>query len=94
MDVWQCSKGNSGHQCFMVPVHRRDAETLLAIINEHILPGTTIMSDQWATYDQLQNLGFNHGRVNHRQNFVDPNIHTQNVENLWGRFKKSHMKRT
>ena len=33
---------------FMVPVDRRDAATLLPIIQQFILPGTTIVSDLWA----------------------------------------------
>ena len=33
---------------FMVPVDRRDAATLLPIIQQHIAPGTTVVSDLWA----------------------------------------------
>ena len=35
-------------KCFLVPVEKRDTETLLAIIKEWIIPGTTIISDCWA----------------------------------------------
>ena len=31
---------------FLVPVERRDAETLLALIVKHAVPGTTIYSDK------------------------------------------------
>ena len=92
-------RGSSGRECFLVPVQRRDAATLLPLIQEHILPGTRIISDEWASYHQIQNIQgqqYQHNRINHTYNFVDPadpTIHTQNVENMWGRFKKSHMKR-
>jgi len=57
---------------FIVPVEDRTEETLLACIKEWILPGTTIMSDCWKSYNCLNNEGFQHLTVNHSYNFVDP----------------------
>ncbi|KYM95849.1 hypothetical protein ALC62_13500 [Cyphomyrmex costatus] len=57
---------------FVVPVENRTEQTLLAIIKEWILPGTTIVSDCWKSYDCLNNEGFQHLTVNHSYNFVDP----------------------
>ena len=57
---------------FMVPVDQWDASTLIPIIRQHILPGTTIMSDLWAAYNTLSNQGFIHLTVNHYYIFVDP----------------------
>lgn len=72
-------------QCFIRPVPKRDAVTLMPIIHEMILPGTTIMSDMWAAYNGINNGGFAHLTVNHSYNFVDPTsgAHTQNIERLW-----------
>lgn len=36
--------------CFMIPVERRDAETLLTVIKDWIKPGTTIISDCWKVH--------------------------------------------
>ena len=73
-------------ECFMVPVAKRDSSTLLAIIKDRILPGTTIISDCWKAYNCLQDEGYQHLTVNHSVNFVDPNnraTHTNNIERLW-----------
>lgn len=35
------------NRCFLIPVEKRDKETLLKIIKEWILPNTTIISDCW-----------------------------------------------
>jgi len=35
------------NRCFLVPVESRDQQTLLSIIKDWILPGTTIVSDFW-----------------------------------------------
>lgn len=71
---------------FFVPVPDRTAQTLLNVIKQWILPGTTIISDCWRAYDNLEREGFNHLAVNHSLHFVDPNdsnIHTQNIERIW-----------
>ena len=40
-------------ECFMVPVEQQDSKTLLTIIKDRILPGTTIISDCWKAYNCL-----------------------------------------
>ena len=40
-------------ECFMVEVARRDAATLIPIIQQYIHPGSIIYSDQWAAYNQI-----------------------------------------
>ena len=46
--------------CFLVPVERRDKETLLPIIHAQILPGTCVMGDMWKAYDCPQDEGYHH----------------------------------
>lgn len=48
-----------------------------------VLAGSTIITDFWGGPYYLSQHGYNHLRVNHEENFVDPNnpnIHTQTVE--------------
>ena len=64
----------------------RNRETLFPIITKYILPGSVIVSDCWTAYNTLSEEGYQHWRVNHSLNFVDPEdkaIHTQNIERLW-----------
>ena len=76
---------------FMQIVPRRDAATLLPIIQANVQAGTTIHSDQWAAYNQVGSLpGITaHDTVNHSLHFVDPvtGTHTQNIESYWNRVK-------
>lgn len=60
-------RGNSNNVVF-IPVERRNALTLLPLIEEWILPGTIIMSDMWAAYGGIPALpaGYRHLSVNHR----------------------------
>ena len=72
------------------PDNRRDQATLLPIIERHIEPETTIITDLWRGYNGLNDLGYNHLTVNHTYNFVDPVTfaHTQNIESSWRPLKK------
>lgn len=70
---------------FYVPVEKRDADTLIAVLREWVLPETTIVSDCWKAYKDLNEEGFKHYTVNHSVHFVDPDTgaHTNTVERSW-----------
>ena len=74
---------------YMEIVEKRDAATLLPIIERVIQKGSIIYSDEWKAYSKIKNLGFKHMTVNHSQNFVGPNtnFYTQNVESYWNKQK-------
>ena len=64
-------------------VENRSAETLFPIIQQWVNPGSIIVSDGWAAYNRIEEIGFRHEVVIHEDHFVDPatGIHTNNVEN-------------
>ena len=80
--------------CMMEVVPDRTAQTLVPVIQQWCLPGTHIISDGWAAYSNLSQLNggvYLHDVVVHQENFMDPlhpEIHTQNVENLWMHAKR------
>jgi hypothetical protein len=68
----------------------RSAETLLPLISDWFLPGTIVVSDGWAAYNRVHELGFEHEVVVHEHHFVDPitGVHTNAVEAYWQRCKR------
>jgi len=72
------------------PGNRRDAKTLLAIIDKHVEAGTTVMTDCWRSYENLTAEGFNHLTVNHSCHFVNPDTwaNTQTIESSWRAMKR------
>jgi len=75
---------------YMQTVDKRDADTLLPIIQSVVQPGTIIHSDQWRAYYRIQEkLHLEHATVNHSVNFVGPEtgVHTQTIESCWARTK-------
>ena len=85
------------HDAFLVEVPRRDAATLLPIIQQQVLPGTTVWSDQWQAYRQItQQTGLAHDTVNGSLQFAAPGtgVNTNAVKNFWkcakDKFKRMH----
>lgn len=81
--------------CFAEIVSRRDEQTLINVLKKYVLPGTTIYSDGWRAYRNLNEYGFIHDYVNHSENFLNPtnqNIHTQTIERKWRSLKDSFPK--
>ena len=80
----------TSHRVFLFRVPNRKRLTLLPIIQEYVLPGTTIISDEFTPYHILNDVGYDHLRVNHSQNFVDPDTgaHTNTIEGVWGHVKR------
>ena len=72
-------------------VPNRSSETLIPIIQERIMDGSTLYSDEWRSYDIIEKLNnnYHHYTVNHSKYFVDPDTraHTQNIESFWNELK-------
>lgn len=70
------------------------AETLLAIIEEHVAEGSIIYTDCWKAYDAIPKvLGMDHMTVNHSKHFKDPvkdpetGVDTNIIEGMWNGIK-------
>lgn len=71
-------------------IERRNAESLLPIISKVVRPGSIIHSDEWRAYNQIEKTGiYEHMKVVHKYNFVDPDTgtHTQHVESFNNKIK-------
>ena len=67
------------------------AATLLPLIQQYILPGSIVYSDEWAAYIILAHTPqYTHHTVNQCENFVNPStgVHTQEIEGTWNIIKK------
>ena len=78
----------------LITCSARSARELIPKINRVVLPGTSIMSDEWAAYRSLSQQEYHHTTINHTENFVDPvtGCHTQTIESFWAN-SKVHFKK-
>jgi transposase len=76
-----------------VVVSDRKSSTLIPLIQQYVLPGTRIYTDEWRGYLPLHQppfpLAYIHETVNHSRWFRDENtgVHTNNVEAFWSSIK-------
>ena len=72
--------------------------TLLGLVREHVLPESTIYSDELHGYDGIQriqrkdgtgNAGYQHRRIHHSSKvYVMGDIHTNTVKGFWSLLKR------
>lgn len=75
---------------FLEMVSDRSSATLLAVLLRRVAAGSRIISDCWRGYAGVELSGYEHGRVNHHYNFIDPadpSINTQRIERTWRTLK-------
>jgi transposase-like protein len=63
-------------------------ETLQDAILENIEGKSTVYTDGYKGYDQLKAMDFIHETVNHMEEYVRGNVHTNGIENFWALLKR------
>ena len=62
--------------------------TLLPLVTAHVMPETTVFTDEHAAYNDLPKRGYQHHRVNHSAKvYVSGNVHTNTIEGFWSLLK-------
>jgi len=82
---------NENKKMFLVPIEERNIENINDIIIKYVKKGTTIYTDCWKGYNELNKIGYKHKTVNHKKYFKDPitGIHTNTIEGTWNGLKQS-----
>ena len=64
--------------------------TIMPIVSQFVEQGTTTYTDEASIYNKLDENGYNHEFVNHKQReYVRANdIHTNGIEGFWAHFKR------
>jgi transposase-like protein len=94
-------KGNGGGKTIVMGMLDRESrqvrtrvvpnvkrETLQNAILSEIEKGSTVYTDGYASYDNLAARNYIHETVNHVDEYVRGNVHTQGIENFWSLLKR------
>lgn len=65
-----------------------DAGTLGAQYRKYVLPASTVFTDEWVGYKDVERTYQSHQRINHSTGvYVHGNVHTQTIEGFWSLVK-------
>jgi len=71
------------------PVEREIKKVMTGVVQDHIAPGTDIMTDDHKAYISLGKSGWKHQIVSHsKDEWVRGQVHTQGIESFWSLFKR------
>ncbi len=72
-----------------VTVENVKAVSLMPVIQEHVLEGTKVYTDEMLFYKQLPKLGYQHERIRHKAKvYVSGDVHTNTMEGFWSLTKR------
>ena len=90
------------NKIILYPVSERSKEVLIPLITRHVETGSTIYSDGWSAYCDLNDIGYTHFTVLHKYSFTktyvnqatgeEITVHTNRIEGCW-KHAKEHFKR-
>jgi transposase-like protein len=70
-------------------VPSRGRATLHGEISQHVLPGSTVFTDDWTPYAGIDGRGYSHRRIRHSENvYVSGDVHTQTIEGFFSNLKR------
>jgi len=65
------------------------SSTINPIVKQHILPDSTVYTDEFTSYHGIKRMGYKHIRVNHGDEvWVVGDAHTNTIEGFWGLLKR------
>lgn len=68
-------------------VNTRKRAELDAVVRSHVEPGSDVFTDELASYNKLAP-EYVHNVINHAEQYVNGNIHTNGMENFWSLLKR------
>ncbi len=96
---WAVGFWASSNYCRFARVPNRSKRTLNSVINRYVESGSFIVTDMWGGYNDPADLGYYHGRLNNKKNYIDPptGAHTNEIEGarniLKALYKRNHGRR-
>lgn len=63
--------------------------TLLPHVRQHVIPASTVYTDEFRSYNRLYRDGYKHRRINHsEQVYVSGDVHVNTIEGFWSLTKR------
>lgn len=78
-----------GGRTTAMPIEFNDSTTIQSLIQDNVLPGSKVMTDDHRSYSGLADKDFKHDAVNHKEGvYVRGDVHTNGIESVWAVMKR------
>jgi transposase-like protein len=81
--------GSDGSNVRLQVVKTRRKHELEQTIDEHVTSGATVYTDALRSYDRMGQRGYVHHVIDHAEQYVDGQVHTNGLENFWSLLKRA-----
>ncbi len=78
-----------GSRVRMQVISNRRKHQLEQIIGQHVEAGATLHTDALRSYDRMASRGYVHHVIDHAEQYVDGQVHTNGLENFWSLLKRA-----
>lgn len=68
-------------------INTASGKLLKGQVNAHVAQGSTLYSDEWRAYQKIGQ-DYAHKVINHAEEYVRGNVHTNSIENFWSLLKR------
>lgn len=73
-----------GGKLVLKHVRDKSSKTIKSFVNNHLVKGSTIYSDEFSSYNWLKKSSYSYHSVNHScKMYVDGEVYTNTIENVW-----------
>ncbi len=73
---------------YTVVIRDTKSSTLMSVIAKKITPDSIVYTDQWRSYNALDDAGFCHHRINCSNRFANGKNHINGIEIFWNQAKR------
>lgn len=88
MGILQRTDGTIPSRVMARVIRNASAKTVHALVRQHVEPGSALMTDAARAYLGLS-ADYIHQSVNHADEYVRGNVHSNGIENFWSLLKRS-----
>lgn len=83
-------KGKGACRTKVAVCKRESRPEIEALVKAHVVPGSTISTDEWGAYCNLGAMGYTHKAVNHKVEFSDPDgVNENQAESYFSRLRRA-----
>jgi transposase-like protein len=81
--------GDDGSKVRLEVIRNRRKHQLEDVVTDNVEAGAALYTDSLRSYDRMEARGYTHKVIDHAEQYVDGQVHTNGLENFWSLLKRA-----